>query len=199
MNKLTLYVFAFFSLMSCGNDIEGEDEPEITPVYQLTDIQYSLEEGDGETEEWVQWPDFSYVNQTSLPQTVTIPIMGEVNERSYFSSDDKNAFPLAKTDSTRVLVPTIISDNEIHKMRTFLYTDEETTQLSPFSEKTTTEVPPNKILIARQKIRYRILRVTYTATFEDRITGQQYKVKGKWNGSSDAGSSSEFSHSEIKQ
>lgn len=198
MKKLILYVFALFSLMACGNDIEDGNEPDIVPVYKLTDIQYSLEEGDGEKEELVSWPGYSFVNETSLTQTISIPMMGEVKEGSCFSSNDMNAFPLPKADSTLVGVPGHILDNKIIKEGVRLYAEGENMQRSSTTVKRTTEVPSNCILVFKEKVRYRVLRVTYTATFIDEITRQRYTIKGKWSGSFHAGSESECTTSEIK-
>ena len=193
MKRFVPFVFSLFALIACEKE---ESVPE--PQYQLVDIVYSLEDGDGLQEETEDLATRVIRNDTGSELTYTPVCEIDKKDESTFKSDDPNAFLITGTDSVSVLTPTLIVDGEIYTMKTNIYSDELQYTKPSVSTLSITTVPVNTKLTVEQQLIWKFLTVTYKVTFKDKLTGNQKSAKGKWTGKVCGGDIGHYTLDELK-
>src|SRR5690606_23439073 len=105
--RLPLFMAAAVFFTACQKEKPGLPEPEVPGKpserqYVLTQINYSVQEGDGETLTIVPQRASGLNNGTSVTQSLTTNYMDGVNESSVFSSADAEAAAFMNNDTTAV-------------------------------------------------------------------------------------------------
>src|SRR5690606_37827740 len=126
---------------------------------------------------------FTYFNNTSVVQQVTINPLADVTESSLFMSDDEKAFALLDGDVPHVAVPLAINDGMVTVGEAKWPYSSNAAQLAPSLDLLDTiAVPPNTRLTLMMNVYFNEFELAYTATFEGQPTGTITEVKGRWKG-----------------
>jgi len=198
--KIKSFVLAFLAvsiISACSNDNDNEDFPE-DKNYNLYSIEWRLEEGDGEEIIEKVLPDRKVINGGSTTVTMEFSSKDQMNETSYFYSNDTKAFPITLNGTVNVPVTDNISKLS-ESYGHLLSSIRVPYQSEKFIIEPTTiithslELPPNCEGIYKSKINIKKIKASYCAHFVDEDGITTYEAKGKWIGEFyGSGASSEF-------
>jgi hypothetical protein len=149
--------------------------------YTFKKIEYKLDENDGDSLFVKQGSSFSF--DLTSPQVFTLyPINGiDMVERSFFKSDDENAFVWTESDSIAVQIPSGILNNELYfNGEESIYTHTTIHKESAFSKlKETVTIPSGKSTFWVD-IQYSERSVSYMLTLINNRTQAEKVINGKW-------------------
>ncbi|MCL3782138.1 hypothetical protein EMN47_17255 [Prolixibacteraceae bacterium JC049] len=149
--------------------------------YTFKDILYGIEAGDGDSI-YVK-KSTTYKFDIAVSQKIELnPISGRnAFKRSFFSSEDKNAFCWLPSKLIKVLKPSVIDNEKVYMGEEGVYyssaTNEANSEYTQQKEEVT--IPAGKTEFAFN-LEYRRRKVTYSLVLENNRTKQEKLVKGKW-------------------
>lgn len=207
MRKILPFILCLCLFAACKKDKAPTDPPILTQpekpapveVFTLKNIQYTLEEGDGEQVSVIDGRLRHYSNGTSLEQTYTVNPAADIKETSEFKSEDKNAFKLLNDAAVKVAIPVAIDQNKKIYLgdQKWPYKNliEELPSIVDLTE--SWKVPSQKQLNLDIKVSIRKYSTTYTATFVEQTSKREVTVKGKWSGTVPVKSDIKSSYQDI--
>lgn len=149
--------------------------------YTFDSIEYSLEEGDGDSLYVSKGIKYELHFLTSQPFSFS-PIAGiDINKGYHFESMEDDAFVWLKNDSVMVKVPTGIHNNEIYfNGEKKLYTNYWTKGPHGFEGQMETVTLPAGKSEFFVEMEYRRRKVTYILTLINNRTTEKKIIEGKW-------------------
>ena len=174
--------------IACQKEKPSLPEPEVPAEpaekhYVLTRITYSIQEGDGETLAIIPQRTSTLSNGTSVTQSLTTSYTDGINESSVFSSADTEAAAFINNDTTAVAVPQEISAGTISLgEKKWHFMNRLQTLPATLKIEDVYDVPPRKSLTVEPAITIRKLRLSFTAVFSEKVSGEEKIITGEWNG-----------------
>lgn len=155
-------------------------EQKVCQGYGFDNIEYFLDEGDGDSLFWQKAVTFKFSYTT--PSTISFGVFGGVDimNKSYFESNDPYAFIWVAKDSIAVAVPERYYDGEL-----FLSGEKRVygaiTKILPTANDRmiNLEVPAGKIQFEKH-LEWRTRKVSYRLTLKNLRTDEKMSVVGKW-------------------
>ncbi|MDR0538037.1 MAG: hypothetical protein LBH04_08380 [Tannerellaceae bacterium] len=181
-------------LISCTPDnlVENEKtEEKIPKTYMYEKIQYVYDEGDIIKEYRKERPLIEFNNNTSVTQKYIYDASRNMQECSFFTSDEPYIFSLLP-DSIMVNIPSYLSEPDainIDDKRDWLFSSDSQTQIqssAPVSKSEVTIPPQTRIFIYPTLI-IKEFSLSYILTVRETHTGNIKLVRGKWKGALLAG------------
>ncbi|MEC3880891.1 hypothetical protein [Parapedobacter sp. 10938] len=179
--KKILFWLVPIALFSCEKTVYSPDP--VDDNYSLQAITYEV--GDkGKMETFVRpLHSFTYFNNTSVVQQVSVDPLADVKESSLFMSDDERAFTQLDGPVPNVAVPLTLDDGVVTLGETKWPYRSEVVEIAPsLNFRDTIEVPPETRLTLTMNVYFNKLDLAYTATFKGEPTGTVIDVKGQWKG-----------------
>ncbi|GAF02293.1 hypothetical protein [Saccharicrinis fermentans] len=148
--------------------------------YNFKSIEYALKENDGDSLFIRNGAGYKF--SIPSPQEFSFsPFNGiEINRKTYFKSNEKDAFVWLKNDSVRVKVPSSIDNANIYiTEQKEVYTNLTTKFDHGFEQTETVTIPSGQSEFYTQ-IQFHKRTVSYTLYLTNKRTGEEKTIEGKW-------------------
>lgn len=148
--------------------------------YSFESIEYTLRENDGDSLFVRKGTGYKFNIQS--PQDFSFsPFTGiEINRKTYFKSEEKDAFVWLKSDSVRVEVPSSIDNAKVYTAeQKEVYTNLTTKSAHGFEQTETVTIPSGQSEFHIQ-IQFHKRTVSYTLYLTNKRTGGEKTIEGKW-------------------
>lgn len=198
---LLLLLLPVFCLISCSND--NDEELIEKKSYELSSIQWTLREGDGEEFFEIKTPERVFQNPGDEPMSITIHSYNSIDETSLFHIEDKVLADLSEDDSTIISIPDmteILSSNFGYLVggRKAPFQTEESVLTPNRTIEDHTSLAPHCELRYYATIKIKKITATYNALLIEKEGIDSYETEGKWEGQFIAGSTDSYIINEIK-
>lgn len=174
--------FGFTVIIKSGGEVEEiEVFQKKSQGYEFDSMEFSLEEGDGDSL-YVKKGTTVYNFNVPKPQEFSFSPYGgiDVHNQSTFHSAEKDAFVWLKNDSIMVEVPSSIYDNEIYfNGEESLYSEYSTIKPHGFEAMQTVTVPAGESAFFTEQ-QWRKRQVSYNLRLINNRTGEEKIIEGKW-------------------
>ncbi|AWG22879.1 hypothetical protein FFWV33_15775 [Flavobacterium faecale] len=147
--------------------------------YNFKSIEYILKQNDGDSLFIRNGEGYKF--SVSSPQEFSFsPFTGvEINRKTYFTSDEKDAFVWLKNNSIKVEVPSSIDNKYIHTDNEEVYTDLTTISNYELDQKDIVKISSGESEFYTE-IQFRKRTVSYILYLTNKRTGGEKKIEGKW-------------------
>jgi hypothetical protein len=147
--------------------------------YNFKSIEYILKQNDGDSLFIRNGEGYKF--SVSSPQEFSFsPFTGvEINRKTYFTSDEKDAFVWLKNNSIKVEVPSSIDNKYIHTDNEEVYTDLTTISNYELDQKDIVKISSGESEFYTE-IQFRKRTVSYILYLTNKRTGEEKKIEGKW-------------------
>lgn len=174
--------FSFTINLQSGNETAEIDiEQKKSEGYSFKSIAYVLKENDGDSIFMIKGTNYKFDIQS--PQEFTFsPFAGiGINRRTYFESEQEDAFVWLKNDSIGVKIPSSIENGMIYTSDgNELYTDLTNVGPHEFVDQLETITLPSGQSTFYTQIEFRRRRVSYTLSLINNRTKEIKTVDGRW-------------------
>lgn len=147
--------------------------------YKFTSIEYELKQNDGDSL-FIRNGESHKFSIPSPQEFSFSPFTGiEINRKTVFKSDVKDAFVWLKNDSNKVKVPSSIDNENIYTDKEEVYTNVTTTSDYKSEQSETVTIPSGKSEFHTQ-IQFHKRTVSYILYLTNKRTGEVKRIEGKW-------------------
>ncbi|WP_157485398.1 hypothetical protein [Flavobacterium sp. ACAM 123] len=148
--------------------------------YNFKSIEYTLKQNDGDSLFIRNGEGYKF--SVSSPQEFSFsPFTGvEINRKTFFKSNEKDAFVWVKKDSIKVRVPSSIDNEKIYTGKEEEVYTNLTTKFDYGFEQTETITIPSGQSEFYTLIQFHKRTVSYTLYLTNKRTGDVKKIEGKW-------------------
>ncbi|UJH91698.1 hypothetical protein LZ575_03150 [Antarcticibacterium sp. 1MA-6-2] len=185
--KVFLGIVLFIGFASCSSDDALNDVEQRSKSYELIDIQWKLDETDGESIVENKIPEFHFRNDSDTIMEVIIEPLKNIQGSSIFKFNDSLAFEEIIYTEVKVSIPRELSllSQEYSYLNggvKVAFTQEES--LFPFSWNFTDSFTLSKgtKLTSNYTVFLRKNKATFVATFKETTTGETLELEGTWTG-----------------
>lgn len=148
--------------------------------YNFKSIEYALKENDGDSLFIRNGAGYKFTIPS--PQEFSFsPFNGiKINRKTFFRSNEKDAFVWLKNDSIKVRVPSSIDNANVYTTgQKEVYTELTTKSPHGFEQTDTVTIPSGESVFFTQ-IQFRKRTVSYTLYLTNKRTGGEKTIEGKW-------------------
>ncbi|UCS91664.1 hypothetical protein KZP23_12985 [Echinicola marina] len=149
--------------------------------YSFKDINYAVDEGDGDSLYWKSGTTYQFNFQSQ--QEVEFQPIGGIDIHTSYSFDSKapDAFVWTTSDSLRVKIPSHIQGQEIFfDTEKGLYSDHTQSRKSPYSEMRESIMVPSGYSELGKSLEMRKRTLSYTLVLTNNRTNEEKHIEGKW-------------------
>jgi hypothetical protein len=148
--------------------------------YNFKSIEYALKENDGDSLFIRNGAGYKFTIPS--PQEFSFsPFNGiKINRKTFFRSNEKDAFVWLKNDSIKVRVPSSIDNANVYTTGQKEVYTELTTEIPHGFEQTDTVTIPSGESVFFTQIQFRKRTVSYTLYLTNKRTGGEKAIEGKW-------------------